>query len=293
MPAHASRHDTDADAELPCSRAPVASRLPPLGRAEREELRLARALLERPGVAAQLANAVGAPLEALLGRRLPARLPARVSKLVDSATRRALEQALRAAVASLGGRRGARPASTRGHTFAAAATGAAGGAFGLAGLALELPLTTTLILRSIADIARSEGEALDDPHAALACFEVLTMGGPAGGDDAAESGYFAARAVLAQQMASAAEYIALHGLSGQGGPVIVQLLAAIASRFSVTLSHKVAVQAVPVVGAATGAALNTLFMRHFQRMARGHFIVRRLVRRHGVAAVRRAYEASA
>ncbi len=289
MSANAPVHAGDPEHDLPRSRAPVTSPLPPLGRADREDLQLARALLERPGVAAQLANAIGAPLEALLGRRLPAR----VSKLVDSATRRALEQALRAAVASLGGRRGARPASTRGHTFAAAATGAAGGAFGLAGLAVELPLTTTLILRSIADIARSEGESLDDPHAALACFEVLTMGGPAAGDDAAESGYFAARAVLAQQMASAAEYIALHGLSGQGGPVIVQLLSAIASRFSVTVSQKVAVQAVPVVGAATGAALNTLFMRHFQRMARGHFIVRRLVRRHGVDAVRRAYEACA
>lgn len=261
--------------------------IPILGARELDELRRAREMLEQPGLAAQLANAVGAPLEYVLTRRLPTP----VTRLVNTSTRKALQQSLRVAVATLDGRRRIRPARTRTHTFAVAATGAAGGAFGLAGLAVELPVTTTLILRSIADIARSEGERLDDPRATLACFEVLTMGGRRNDDDGAESGYFAARAVMAQQVAAAAEYIAVHGLVGKGGPVIVQLLTAIAARFSVNVSQKVAMQAVPVVGAATGAALNTLFMRHFQRMARGHFIVRRLEHQHGAEAVRRAYEA--
>ena len=39
-----------------------------------------------------------------------------------------------------------------------AASGAAGGAFGLASLPVELPVSTTIMLRSIADIARAEGE---------------------------------------------------------------------------------------------------------------------------------------
>jgi hypothetical protein len=82
-------------------------------------------------------------------------------------------------------------------------------------------------------------------------------------------------------------------MAGKGGPAIVQLLAAIASRFSVNVSQKLALQAVPVVGAVTGATLNTVFMRHFQRMARGHFVVRRLERRHGAETVRRAYESLA
>ncbi|WP_133000395.1 EcsC family protein [Luteimonas arsenica] len=250
------------------------------------ELGRARALLENPGLAAQLANLVGAPLEYVMEKRLPA--PA--TKLVNSLVRKALQQSLRAAVATLG--KAASPAPrTRTHAVAVAASGAAGGAFGLPGLAVELPLTTTLILRSIAEIARAEGEPLDDPATTLACFEVLTMGGRARSDDGTESGYFAARAVLAQQVAAAAEYVAVHGLVGKGGPLIVQLLSAIASRFSVNVSQKLALQAVPVVGAATGAALNTLFMRHFQAMARGHFTVRRLERQHGVEAVRRAYEA--
>lgn len=250
------------------------------------ELRAAREILENPGLAAQLANLVGAPLEYVLARRLPA--PA--TKFVDALVRAALRQSLRAAVATLGkGGPGTAPARPRAHAAAAAASGAVGGAFGLAGLAVELPVTTTLILRSIAGIARAEGEALDDPATTLACFEVLTMGGRSAQDDGTESGYFAARAVLAQQVAAAAEYVAVHGLAGRGGPLIVQLLSAIASRFSVNLSQKIALQAVPVVGAATGAALNTLFIRHFQAMARGHFTVRRLERTHGPDAVRRAY----
>ncbi|MGY1458393.1 MULTISPECIES: EcsC family protein [unclassified Luteimonas] len=252
------------------------------------ELRQACDLLENPGIAAQLANLVGAPLEYVMAKRLPA--PA--TKLVNALVRKALEQSLRAAMATLGKEAGP-PARPRTHTIVAAASGAAGGAFGLAGLVVELPLTTTLILRSIAEIARAEGEPLDDPATTLGCFEVLTMGGRAGADDGAESGYFAARAVLAQQVAAAAEYVAVHGLVGKGGPLIVQLLSAVGSRFSVNVSQKVALQAVPIVGAATGAALNTLFMRHFQAMARGHFIVRRLERSHGADAVRRAYDALA
>src|SRR5699024_6874310 len=203
-----------------------------------------------------------------------------------TSTRKALEQSLRVATSTM--RRGVAhpPARTRTHTFAVAATGAAGGAFGLAGLAIELPVTTTMILRSIADIARSRGEDLDDPAATLACFHVLTMGGRSASDDGTESGYFAARAVLAQQVAAAAEYVAVHGLVANGGPAIVQLLGSVAARFSVKVSQKVAAQAVPVVGAVTGATLNLVFMRHFQRMAEGHFTVRALERSHGADAVR-------
>jgi len=58
----------------------------------------------------------------------------------------------------------------------------------------------------------------------------------------------------------------------------VRLLAQIGSRFGVVVSQKVAVQAVPVLGAIGGAAVNAAFVDHFQTLARGHFIVRRLER---------------
>jgi hypothetical protein len=64
----------------------------------------------------------------------------------------------------------------------AAASGAGGGAFGLPALPVELPVSTMIILRSIADIARSEGELITSPEAKLACIEVFALGGRSGSD---------------------------------------------------------------------------------------------------------------
>ncbi len=55
-------------------------------------------------------------------------------------------------------------------------------------------------------------------------------------------------------------------------------------------SGKAAAQAVPLVGAFGGAAINTLFIDHFQDMGRGHFVVRRLERLHGQEEIRRLYD---
>jgi hypothetical protein len=74
---------------------------------------------------------------------------------------------------------------------------------------------------------------------------------------------------------------------------MVRLISQIAARFSIPVSQKAAAQAVPLVGAAGGALINTLFIGHFQDVARGHFIVRRLERTHGAEQVRAAYIALA
>lgn len=249
------------------------------------ELATARDLLEHPGLAAQLAHYIGAPIENLINKRLPKP----VSTRIDAITRRALQLSLRSALLTLG--RTSREAGTGRHRFAVALTGGAGGFFGLPGLAVELPLTTTLMLRSIAAIARAEGERIDEPETALACLEVLAHGGASRSDDASESGYFTVRAAMAQQLNVAARHIAAHGISHKGGPALATLLGRIAARFSINVSEKLAAQAVPLVGAASGAALNMLFIGHFQAVARGHFTIRRLERRYGETAVRKAYEA--
>src|SRR5262245_22005082 len=123
-------------------------------------------LLEHPGFAARLTNMLGKPIE-LIGTALPAS----ASRLMTTATAKALELALAGALRSMRGR--AEAGSPRLHRVLAAATGAAGGAFGLASLPMELPVSTIVMLRSIAEIARSEGEDLRDPEAALACIQVL------------------------------------------------------------------------------------------------------------------------
>jgi hypothetical protein len=155
---------------------------------------------------------------------------------------------------------------------------------------MELPISTTIMLRSIADIARSEGETISEIGCKMACLEVFALGGPSKSDDASESGYFAVRTALARSVTKAAEYIAEKGLAEEGAPVLVRLIIKIAERFSIQVSEKAAAQAIPAIGAAGGALINTLFIDHFQDMARGHFIVRRLERKYGKEIVEATYK---
>jgi len=160
----------------------------------------------------------------------------------------------------------------------------------LPALAIELPVSTTIMLRSIADIARSEGENLGTADARLQCIQVLALGGRSKDDDATETAYFAARAAMAKAVSDAAAHLAKKGFSDKGAPAIVRLITQIASRFSIVVSEKAAAQAVPIVGAFGGAIINTLFIDHFQDMGKGHFIVRRLERLHDPEEVRRMYQ---
>jgi len=275
-------------------------------------LRRAVRALEQPGLAARLSAAAGAPLE-MIGRSLPAP----VTEVVGRSTEAAMRGALRVALATLPRKEIVADAETStdtavavveraesriegrlarllgssetAHKALAAVTGAVGGAFGLATLAVELPVSTTLMLRSIAEIAREEGEDVETPEGALACVQVFALGGRPG-QNLSESGYFAVRAALAKTMAEAARYAGSKTLLDQGAPALMRFTAQIAARFGLVVSQKVAAQAVPVLGAVGGATVNTAFMNHFQAMARGHFTVRRLERAYGREPVREAYE---
>ena len=239
--------------------------------------------LEHPGLAARLTNIAGTPIE-LVGRALPAF----ASQAIASATSKGLEVALNVALRTM--QRAPHTASHFLHKALATASGAAGGAFGLAGLAIELPVSTIIMLRSIADIARSEGENLSDPETALSCIQVFALGGRAGSADASESGYFAVRGLLAKSVTEAARFIAERGITEQGDRVLIRFLSQVASRFGVVVKQKVAAQSIPIVGALGGAVVNYAFIEHFQEMAKGHFTVRRLERAYGSETVRAEYE---
>ena len=98
------------------------------------------------------------------------------------------------------------------HKALAATSGAVGGSFGVAALPIELPISTIIILRSIGDVARSEGEDLTDPETALNCLQEFALGGLKGGADAANSGYFAVRGLLAKSVAEAARFVVDRGV---------------------------------------------------------------------------------
>lgn len=248
-----------------------------------DALRYAKDLLEHPSLSAKITNIIGAPIEK--GFEL---LPTKWSETVTQVTRNTLEKVLDLSLMTLGDR-GPKPPSNLLHRVMVAATGAGGGAFGLAALPIELPFSTTIMLRSIVDIARSEGEQIRSIDARLACIEVFALGSRSKADNATETGYFAVRAVLARSVTEAAQYIAERGLVREGAPAIARLIGEIATRFSVNVSQKVAAQAVPIVGAAGGAMVNLVFIDHFQDVARGHFTIRRLERKYGTEAVKEAY----
>jgi len=252
-----------------------------------------------PADLAALANAVealektsfAARATALLGRQIELAgklVPAKISTAVSKAAASALKAAMHVALSSLKNR--PQKDSRAFHRTLAAASGAAGGAFGLASLPVELPVSTTVMLRSIADIARAEGEDLTNPEAALACLQVFALGGQSAGADLMDGGYFAMRGLLAKSVSEAAAYVAQKGVVDEAAPVLVRLLGQIAGRFGVVVSQKLVAQAVPLIGAVGGAAVNVAFTDHFQSLAKGHFTVRRLERLYSPDIVRAEYE---
>ncbi len=250
---------------------------------ELDELKYAKSLLENPSLAAKLSDLLAIPIEKGF-----ALLPAKWSSIVNFATKKSLENALDFALNTISKKRSVKKSAVY-HKIAVAATGFSGGAFGLSSVPIELPVSTLIMLRSIADIARSEGEDLSQPEAKLNCLQVFALGGRTKMDDSSETGYYAIRLSLSKIVSDAARHIAERGLTKKSAPVLVRFISIIASRFGTVVSEKIAAMAIPAIGAVGGGLVNTLFIEHFQNMARGHFIVRRLERKYGVEMIKKKY----
>ena len=111
-------------------------------------------------------------------------------------------------------------------------------------------------------------------------------------DDAADTGYYGVRLALSSYLS----FASLHthqGLLSEGAPALVRLIQAVGSRFGSEVTAAAAARTLPIAGAAGAAAINVIFMQHFQGMAQGHFTVRALERRHGPDVVQAHYEAIA
>jgi hypothetical protein len=258
--------------------------LPP---SEQEALRRAVRSLEYPNFAAQLADYAGKPIERVM-RLMPKAASTRIHKAVEAA----ILNCLNVAINSIEPKSKAPPAQ-RAASVLAGLSGGVSGFFGLFALPIELPVTTTLMLRSIADIARHQGEDLSTLEARLACVEVFALGAPRSAGPRADFGYYASRALLSRLTANASAHLLERNTANLSAPMVGGLVTEIASRFGVVVSERSAASALPVLGAVGGATVNVLFMNHFQRIARGHFAIRRLERRYGASVVRRLYDAHA
>lgn len=248
-----------------------------------DEKALARAVecLERPGFAARLADYAGEPVNRAL--RL---LPRAANVGLDGTVKASILKCLDWAISSLG-EAPAAPATWLSSAIAGL-TGGVGGLFGFAALPIELPLTTTLMLRSIAEIARHHGEDLTKISGRLACMEVFALGGSRA-ENRMNVGYYTARAFLARLTGEASAYLMERGVASASAPAVAGFVGEITSRYGLLVSDKVAVEAVPLIGAFGGAAVNVIFMDHFQRIAEGHFTVRRLERRYGAPVIQERY----
>lgn len=249
------------------------------------DLRIAKQIILSPSLTAKLGDLVGKRIEK--GLKL---LPKNWNEKVGEATRSALFKALDLSTSTMGNRQ-MRPSRDWLHKAIVVTSGVAAGAVGFYSVIVELPFSTAVMLRSIADIARSEGFDVSLVETKLACLEVFALGGGGISGEGTETGYWGVRAALAVTVREATSHIAERGLADRAAPPIVKLIANIASRFGGVVTAEAAAVAIPVVGAISGGAVNYVFMDHFQDLARAHFIIKRLEKHHGPEAVKAAYDA--
>ena len=209
------------------------------------------------GVLMRAINTVGDQLES--GLKM---IPAPVRSQLDDAAQKALTHSYAAAGKTRSGRLGRITADVRLQRAMAALSGALGGAGGLATALAELPVATTLIFRSVQDVAEQYGDDPNSPETRIECLRVFGAGGPDEADDGVDTAFVSARLTIS-------------------GVAINSLINKIAPRFAAVLGQKLASQAVPVLGAVAGAGTNYAFLTYYSEIAHVHFGLRQLGRDFG------------
>jgi hypothetical protein len=170
----------------------------------------------------------------------------------------------------------------------AGVTGGLGGIIGLAAIPFELPFTTILSIRSIAEIARREGEDMSRTEGWLACMEVFSLAGlsQVKGDT---DRYYRMRATAAEMNEALARRVLDTSISDASILILIRIMGEVFGRTMLIVTEVTASSAFPVVGFGVGATLNVILMDHFQTIARSHFAIRRLERQHGHTTIRQHY----
>lgn len=214
---------------------------------------LAHAARRANGPVMRLVNRIGGGVEKQLA-------------LLPSGVKAELERLTVHALLAAHGVAGIAESDGKGTMAAAVFSGAAGGAGGIATSLAELPVTITVILRAIRAEAKKAGFDPNEPGIRAACLEVFAAGSPLANDDGINTSLISARMTIT-------------------GPALQKLIATVAPRLAAALGQKLAAQAVPILGALSGAALNAAFLRYYREVARIRFELMRLSVRHGAEAV--------
>lgn len=214
-----------------------------------EMQRLAQRYGDAGSLGLDLLNALGLRAEDLFQH-----LPVRLRDRLDGVTERALGEAMRVAHVS---RRAGKWEPEWFNRVLAGALGAAGG-FGGAPTALaEVPVTVVVLLREIQSEAVRLGFDPVAENVHFDCVQVFGAAGPLATDDGADMSFLGARIAL-------------------GSGSMQAIIARVAPRLASVLGQKLAAQAVPLLGAATGAAVNSAYLGYYRDMAHVHFGLRRL-----------------
>lgn len=230
---------------------PVAATTPDLAA---EVAVLARRYKRANGPVIRLVNRLGGTLEHQLSA-----LPDGLRNQIERLTAQALETSygIAARAPDLG---------PRAPMMAAVAAGAAGGAGGLTTAVAELPVTVTLFLNTIRSTAREAGFDPDQDWVRAECLQVFAAGSPLAQDDGVNTSFLASRLALT-------------------GSTVQNLIRTIAPKLAAVLGQKLAAQAVPVLGAVSGAALNAAFLGYYREVAHVRFAMLKLAQVYGTDAV--------
>lgn len=216
---------------------------------EAELDRLAEQYRAASGIGVQMLNLLGGKAESLLDR-----LPAAVRENLGGATHRALTLAMQAAQTTRTAVPDQKPWV---NTAVTTAMGAAGGFGGLPTALVELPATTTVLLRAIQGVAAEHGFDPAAQNVQFDCIRVFAAAGPLAVDDGADLGFVSLRLTLS-------------------GGAMHKLIAAVTPKLATVLGQKLAAQTLPVLGAVAGATTNYVYTGYYQQIAHVHFGLRRL-----------------
>lgn len=210
---------------------------------------LAKRYRRAGGVGLQVLNLIGGSAEGLLDR-----LPGEIRGRLERATEAALNVAMRAAQGSRGV---VKDQPEWLNTAVATAMGAAGGFGGLPSAMAELPVTTTVLLRTIQGVAAEHGFDPTENNVQFDCIQVFAAQGPLGRGDGADLAFLTSRVALT-------------------GSTVQALITKVAPRLATVLGQKLATQTVPVLGAVVGAATNYAYTSYYTEIAHVHFGLRKL-----------------
>jgi len=263
-----------------------------------EAIQKAKESMENISWAIKGVNILGNTLET--GSKL---IPEKALNLLQKSTEKVLLGLLKANLVTISKNKTLKEPSKKTYKAIVMGSGAVGGFFGSTtgiGTAIfisEMTITTKFILRSIMDVARSQGEDIYSLEGQMQCLEVFALGGQSKDDDGTDTSYYVARAALSASLkgataagAQAAIKSVAINASVMGSNAVTKFITQIAARFSVLMTEKFMAQAIPIVGAFGGGSINFIFVNHFQKMATAHFALRRLERKYGKDLVQETYK---